>query len=102
MAYVPFVRGGGAKKEQVVQFFNSFENVYTHLSLSEMPSNQIAFTPVVVELEEGRKICIAESDVESYPGMFVYNEEQSTSLKGVLHPIQRIYYRVDITICKCW
>lgn len=51
-----------------------------------MPSNQIAFTPVVVELEEGRKICIAESDVESYPGMFVYNEEQSTSLKGVFAP----------------
>ena len=85
MAYVPFVRGGRDKRKEE-QFFNSFENVYTHLSLSEMPSNQIAFTPVVVELEEGRKICIAESDVESYPGMFVYNEEQSTSLKGVFAP----------------
>lgn len=35
-----------------------------------MGTNQLAFTPVVVELKDGKKLCIAESDVESYPGMF--------------------------------
>lgn len=84
-AYVPFVRGGKDKSIEK-QFFNSFENVYTHLFLSEMPYNQIAFTPVVVELDNGKKLCIAESDVNSYPGMFVRAAEGITSLKGVFAP----------------
>ena len=40
----------------------------------------------VVELKDGKKLCIAESDVESYPGMFVRNANQSNSLKGVFAP----------------
>ena len=51
-----------------------------------MGTNQLAFTPVVVELKDGKKLCIAESDVESYPGMFVRNANQSNSLKGVFAP----------------
>lgn len=85
MTYVPYVRGGKNKKVEE-QFFNSFENVYTHVNLSDMAPNQLAFTPVVVELKDGKKLCIAESDVESYPGMFVHNEDHSTSLKGVFAP----------------
>jgi len=85
MTYVPYVRGGKNKKVEE-QFFNSFENVYTHVNLSDMAPNQLAFTPVVVELKDGKKLCIAESDVESYPGMFVRNEDHSTSLKGVFAP----------------
>lgn len=87
-AYLPFVRGG-KNKEPEEQFFNSFENVYTCVDLSRMPVNQIAFTPVVVALKNGKKVCIAESDVESYPGMFVHNDNQSTSLKGVFAPYPR-------------
>ena len=85
MTYIPYVRGGKNKKVED-QFFNSFENVYTHVNLSEMGTNQLAFTPVVVELKDGKKLCIAESDVESYPGMFVRNANQSNSLKGVFAP----------------
>lgn len=85
MTYIPYVRGGKNKKVEA-QFFNSFENVYTHVNLSEMGTNQLAFTPVVVELKDGKKLCIAESDVESYPGMFVCNANQSNSLKGVFAP----------------
>ena len=82
MSYVPLVRGGKNKKMEE-QFFNSFENVYTHLNLSKMPVNQIAFTPLIVELKNGKKLCIAESDVESYPGMFVRSEVGANSLRGV-------------------
>lgn len=85
MGYVPFVRGGKGKSMEK-QFFNSFENIYTHTQVSEMPSNQIAFTPVVVELDNGKKLCIAESDVNSYPGMFVHAAEGTASLKGVFAP----------------
>ena len=85
MVYIPYVRGGKNKKVED-QFFNSFENIYTHVNLSEMGTNQLAFTPVVVELKDGKKLCIAESDVESYPGMFVRNANQSNSLKGVFAP----------------
>lgn len=82
MSYVPLVRGGKNKKMEE-QFFNSFENVYTHLNLSKMPVNQIAFTSLIVELKNGKKLCIAESDVESYPGMFVRSEVGANSLRGV-------------------
>ena len=84
-AFVPFVRGG-EKKTVKEQFINSFENVYTHLRLSEMPDNRIAFTPIVVELKGGKKLCIAESDVESYPGMFVRVGRGKKTLEGVFAP----------------
>lgn len=84
-AFVPFVRGG-EKKTVKEQFINSFENVYTHLRLSEMPDNRIAFTPIVVELKGGKKLCIAESDVESYPGMFVRVGRGEKTLEGVFAP----------------
>lgn len=84
-AFVPFVRGG-EKKTVKEQFINSFENVYTHLRLSEMPDNRIAFTPIVVELKGGKKLCIAESDVENYPGMFVRVGRGKKTLEGVFAP----------------
>lgn len=85
MAYVALVRGGKNKSIEK-QFFNSFENTYTHTNLSKIPTSQIAFTPIVVELEQGKKLCITESDVNSYPGMFVHTDEATMSLKGVFAP----------------
>ncbi len=84
-AYIPYVRGG-QNKQVDEQFFHSFENVYTPTNLSGMGTNQLAFTPVVVELKDGKKLCIAESDVESYPGMFVRNADRGNALEGVFAP----------------
>ena len=83
-AYVPYVKG--EYKDIESQYFNSFENKYAYTSLSKMKSNLLAFSPLLVNLDGGKKLCIAESDLESYPGMFLINTNGSTSLKSNFAP----------------
>ena len=47
------------------------------------------FTPVVIEQENGRKLCIAESDVESYPGMFLINRNGGTALTSAFAAVPK-------------
>lgn len=69
------------------QYFNSFENIYKHTRLSEWENNRLAFMPIVMGDENGKKICITESDIISYPGMYLYpNTMNKHSLKGVFAP----------------
>lgn len=82
--FIPYERDNQQPYKK--QFYNSFENVYTHTSLSQLDPNRIAFLPMVVEADNGVKICIAESDLEHYPGMFVRNADHSNSLKGEFAP----------------
>jgi len=84
-AYVPYVKGKYETIES--QHFNSFENTYIYTSLSQMNAQRLAFSPLVVEADKGRKICIAEADVESYPGMFLINKNGSTSLQSNFAPV---------------
>lgn len=83
-AYIPYVKSKEVDIEK--QFNNSFENTYTITPLSEMNSNKLAFTPVVIDLENGKKLCIAESDLNNYPGMFLINKDRKTALKGIFAP----------------
>jgi alpha-glucosidase len=84
-AIVPYVnQKEGASFEQ--QFFNSFENTYTHTTLSKLDPKRLAFLPLVVEVAGGKKVCITEADLESYPGMYLNNNNGSHSLKGVFAP----------------
>ena len=86
-SYVPYVRTKSEELEK--QYLNSFENLYTYTSLTKMNPKKLMFTPIVVELENGKKVCIAESDLENYPGMFLMNSNSSTTLKGVFAPYPR-------------
>lgn len=81
---VPYVRKENPKTFEE-QFFNSFENTYSHLKLSELDKNRLMFLPLVVELDEGKKLCITEADLESYPGLYL-NKGESQSLRGVFAP----------------
>lgn len=81
-AFVPYVKEG-SKQPIEAQLTNSFENTYTHVALSELNPRRLMFTPIVVEHESGRKLCIAESDVESYPGMFLINRNGETALTSM-------------------
>lgn len=85
--YIPYVRDNNQPYEK--QFYNSFENTYTHTSISQLDSDRLAFLPLVVEADNGVKLCITESDLEHYPGMFVRNSNHSQSLKGVFAPNPR-------------
>jgi len=82
--YIPYVKS--TAKDIEGQYFNSFENTYTYTPLTQMNPGKLAFTPVVVELAGGKKVCIAESDMESYPGMYLNNPDRTTSLKSNFAP----------------
>ncbi|MEJ2881223.1 glycoside hydrolase family 97 catalytic domain-containing protein [Pedobacter sp. GR22-6] len=84
LSYVPYVKSKTTDFE--AQYFNSFENTYTHGSLSQLSKDKLAFSPLVVDLGQGKKVCIAESDLENYPGMYLINKEGKTSLKSQFAP----------------
>ena len=73
----------GEKKDR---YMTSFENTYTHCAVSEVDASQLAFSPVLVECA-GVKVCLAESDVESYPGMFLCNTTAENALTGHFAPL---------------
>ena len=80
-AYVPYVREKYASFEP--QFFNSFENTYAHHAISKWEKGRLAFLPLTVEAANGIKLCITESDLRDYPGMYLSNQEGGRSLRGV-------------------
>lgn len=85
-AYVPYVNKYGDNSTFEKQFQNSFENIYKYISLSEWSTKQLAFLPLVVEGINGKKVCITESDLFNYPGMYLNNNDASNTLKGVFAP----------------
>jgi len=82
-AFVPYVKKTGAFESQ---FYNSFENVYTYIPLSEWDSKQLAFLPVLIEGPNGKKVCITEADLLNYPGMYMNKGASDKGLKGVFAP----------------
>lgn len=95
------------------QYFNSFENTYTYTPLSGINPKRLMFSPVVIELDGGKKVCLAESDLESYPGMYLQNDNGSTSLKSHFAPyptateqgghneLQQIVTKREAYIARC-
>lgn len=80
--YVPYVnKEAGASFD--AQFFNSFENTYAHVPLSKLDAKRLAFLPVLVEVNNGKKVCIAEADLEDYPGLYVNNSTAANGYTGV-------------------
>ncbi|HLT74435.1 MAG TPA: glycoside hydrolase family 97 catalytic domain-containing protein, partial [Ohtaekwangia sp.] len=47
-----------------------------------MDKRRLAFLPVLVETGSGKKVCITESDLEDYPGMYVRNADGGNTLTG--------------------
>lgn len=80
-AFVPYVKEDYASFDN--QFMNSFENYYEHIALSQWNSKRLAFLPLVVEAPDGVKICVTESDLLNYPGMFLNNPDGGGKLRGV-------------------
>lgn len=80
-AYIPFVSQHTETLES--QYFNSFESRYDHHPLSQWNRALLAFLPVTVEGPGGIKLCLIESALTDYPGMFLYNGDGSTMLRGV-------------------
>ena len=79
-AYIPYVRKQGSRE---TQFFNTFENTYAHIPVSGWEEGRLAFLPLMVEYADGVKLCLTESDLEHYPGMYLYPAEGADALEGV-------------------
>ncbi|HIS22186.1 MAG TPA: glycoside hydrolase family 97 protein [Candidatus Cryptobacteroides intestinipullorum] len=82
--YASYVRQNTTSLES--QYFNSFENLYSHFNISGWERSRLAFLPVLVEAPHGTKLCIMESDLLNYPGMYLYNGDGDTSLEGNFAP----------------
>lgn len=79
-ASVPYVRTGSDDDMQS-QFFNSFENQYTVSPLSGLNPRRLAFLPLSVNAGDVR-VAITETDLDNYPGLYLYNPDGTNSLKG--------------------
>jgi len=58
------------KRDGVDIYHTSFEGIYKHTSLDSITSNDLAFSPVLID-EGDVKIGVTESDLLDYPGMFL-------------------------------
>ena len=66
---VPYVRENEGNIE--AQFFNSFENVYETTSLTGYNPKRLSFLPLLVDTGTGVKMCITETNLENYPGLYM-------------------------------
>lgn len=64
------------------QYAMAFQNIYTKATLKDVETDNIAFLPITLDCGNGLKMTLLESDLESYPGMFVKGDGKSCSLQG--------------------
>jgi alpha-glucosidase len=64
------------------QFHNSFEGPYVYEPLSKLNPEKIFYLPALVDLEDGKKLCITEVDLYGFPGAWL-NGNGSQSLQVV-------------------
>ena len=86
--WAPYVRDRKKRKDATreQQFWNDMQNLYTYLPLKDFDEKNLLFTPILVNLEYGEKLCIAEADVEDYPGMYLATDSCRPQLRGVFAP----------------
>ena len=85
-ATVPYVQSG-EDGDYNSQFHNSFENVYTTEKISQLNKQRLMFLPLVVQATPEVKVCITETDLNNYPGLYLTNaNEEPHSLSGVQAP----------------
>ena len=84
-AVIPYVLRRAGQEGDLIQqqFYNSFENTYTQTNLSQMDTEKLAFLPLLVELNDGKKAVITEADLEDFPGLYLRNVNGDKTLSAV-------------------
>ena len=72
------------KRDDMDIYHTSFEELYKHTSLDSITSNNLMFSPLLID-EGGVKIGVTESDLLDYPGMFLRGTG-GFSLRGEFAP----------------
>lgn len=78
---VPYV-ASGTDGDFKSQFFNSFENTYTECNVSVLNPERLIFLPMMYKTQHGVNVCITESDLENYPGLYLKGNG-NYSLEGI-------------------
>lgn len=88
MTFTPYVNSKAPTFGQ--QFFNSFEQPYVNEPITKLDSERLKILPLLVDLGDGRKLCITEADLEDYPGMFLNNDTDRPTLRGIHAPYPKV------------
>ena len=82
---IPYVLRRAGQEGDLIsqQFYNSFENTYTRTNLSQMDPEKLAFLPLLVELNDGKKAVITEADLEDFPGLYLRNANGKNGLSAI-------------------
>ena len=72
-----------------VQYSSSFENQYTHTTLSQLDKRRLCFLPLMVHCDKGVKVCITESALLDYPGLYLHGTGENGILVGDHAPLPR-------------
>ena len=65
----------------------SFEEFYTTTPISKFNADTLGYLPLLVELDNNKKVVILEADVQDYPGMFMQlNQQASYGIKATFAP----------------
>lgn len=90
-AWAPYVRDRKKTKNATRHqlFWTDMQNLYTHLPLQQFKreqQNALFFSPLLIDLGNGKKLCLAEADVENYPGMYLEPSVDVPLLESVFAP----------------
>ena len=75
-------------------FAMAFQNTYSVTALSDtVGTDRLAFLPATVDVGSGTKVTILESDLRSYPGMFLRPGQSTLTAVFPPYPKRMDYYR---------
>ena len=81
-AFIPYMPG--YRDDKLLNY--SFESRYTEHRISNFKKDSLAFLPLLVDVENGKKVVILEGDLEEYPGMLLNINQTANGFKGVYAP----------------
>ncbi len=72
-----------------VQYSTSFENQYKTIHLGELDPRRLCFLPIMVHCPNGIKVCLTESSLCDYPGLYLHGNGRSGLLTGEHAPLPK-------------
>ncbi|MFI3259156.1 MAG: glycoside hydrolase family 97 protein [Rikenellaceae bacterium] len=84
MTYIGYTASKSKKFNEQVR--SSHECLYVTAPLSEQTTEHLALTPMGIDVGKGRKIIITESDLQDYPGIYLYSREGGFSSYFAVRP----------------
>jgi alpha-glucosidase len=76
---LPYVRTEGTIEQQLG---DSFENTYTTTTPTKIDQNRLIMVPMVIHTQQGKRLCITESDLRNYPGLYLKGNLGKNNLQG--------------------